>query len=167
VILVVVDDLAFVTTDAVIRPTTSTLDPLSPSLKRLEQVGGPTFWDQLTVQHELAVGSAVVTDAGGLAADLVIHAVICSANEPVTSGQVRQALISALQRAGDWQLRRIAVPPMGTGAGNLELDDAARIMVEVLGPGMATATFPQEVCIVVDSDDDKAVFDAYLRRLPQ
>ncbi len=109
----------------------------------------------------------MVTDAGGLAADLVIHAVICSTNEPVTSGQVRQALISALQRAGDWQLRRIAVPPMGTGAGNLELDDAARIMVEVLGPGMATATFPQEVCIVVDSDDDKAVFDAYLRRLPQ
>jgi hypothetical protein len=68
VIRVVVDDLAFVTADAVIRPTTATLEPLSPSLRRLEQVGGQPFWDQLSVQQELAVGSAVVTGGGDLAA---------------------------------------------------------------------------------------------------
>lgn len=166
-IRVVVDDLAFVEADAVVRPTTATLDPLSPSLKRLEQVGGPAFLSQLVVQDELAVGSAVVTGAGELCADFVVHAVISSAVEPVTPGHVRQALISALQRAGDWQLQRLAVPPIGTGAGNLDLEDAARIMVDVLGQAMATAEFPQEVCIVVDREEDRAVFEAYLKRLPQ
>jgi O-acetyl-ADP-ribose deacetylase (regulator of RNase III) len=167
VIRVVVDDLAFVEADAVVRPTTATLDPLSPSLKRLEQVGGPAFLSQLVVQDELAVGSAVVTGAGELCSDFVVHAVISSAVEPVTPGHVRQALISALQRAGDWQLQRLAVPPIGTGAGNLDLEDAARIMVDVLGQAMATAEFPQEVCIVVDREEDRAVFEAYLKRLPQ
>ncbi|UCG87340.1 MAG: macro domain-containing protein [Gemmatimonadota bacterium] len=166
-IRVVVDDLAFVKADAVVRPATATLDPLSPSLRRLEQVGGPAFLDQLLVQDELAVGSAVVTGAGDLAADFVVHAVISSVAEPVTPARVRQALVSVLQRAGDWQLQRIAVPPIGTGAGNLDLDDAARIMVEVLGQAMATGSFPQEVYIVVDREEDRAVFDAYLKRLPQ
>ena len=166
-IRVVVDDLAFVEADAVVRPTTATLDPLSPSLRRLEQVGGPAFLSQLVVQDELAVGSAVVTGAGELRADFVVHAVISSAAEPVTPGHVRQALISALQRAGDWQLQRLAVPPIGTGAGNLDLEDAARIMVDVLSQAMATAEFPQEVCIVVDREEERALFEAYLKRLPQ
>jgi O-acetyl-ADP-ribose deacetylase (regulator of RNase III) len=167
VIRVVVDDLAFVEADAVIRPTTAALDPLSSSLRRLEQVGGPTFWDQLSMQQELAVGSAVVTGAGDLAADFVIHAVISSASDPVTAGCVRHALISVLQRAEDWQLRRLAIPPMGTGAGNLELEESARVMVEILAKSMVTTAYPEEVYIVVESEDDRGIFEAYLRRLPQ
>jgi len=133
----------------------------------LEQVGGPTFWDQLVVQQELAVGSAVVTSAGDLAADFVIHAVISNVQDPVTAGCVRQALISVLQRADDWQLRRLAIPPMGTGAGNLELEDSAQVMVETLGSAMATAVYPEEVNIVVEGEAERGVFEAYLRRLPQ
>jgi O-acetyl-ADP-ribose deacetylase (regulator of RNase III) len=167
VIHVVVDDLAFVNADAVIRPTTASLEPLSPSLRRLEQVGGPSFWNQLSVHDDLAVGSAVVTGAGDLAADLVIHAVICSTEEPVSQRHVRGALISALQRAEDWQIRRLAVPPMGTGAGNLELEDVAPLTVDVLGKAMATAKYPEQVSIVVDTEQDMAVFEAYLGRLPQ
>lgn len=166
-IRIVVDDIAFVQADAVVRPTTTTLDPLSPSLRRLEQVGGKAFLDQLVLHGELAVGSAVVTSAGDLAADFVVHAVITSAAEPVTPGRVRQALISALQRAGDWQLERIAVPPIGTGAGNLELEDAARIMIDIIGQAMATAPFPQEVSIVVDREEDRAIFEGFLKRMPQ
>jgi O-acetyl-ADP-ribose deacetylase (regulator of RNase III) len=167
VIRVVVDDLAFVEADAVIRPTTAALDPLTPSLRRLEQVGGPDFWNQLTVQQELAVGSAVVTGAGDLAADFVVHAVITSARNPVTSGAVRHALISVMQRAEDWQLRKLAVPPMGVGPGNLEMEECAQVMVETLGQAMATEGYPEEVDVVVDCDEDRLIFESYLRRLPQ
>ncbi len=166
-IRVVVDDIAFVPADAVIRPTTTTLEPTSASLRRLEQVGGPAFWKQLSLQSELAVGSAVVTAAGDLSADFVVHAVISSADLPVTIQQVRQAMISALQRVGDWQLARVAIPPVGTGAGNLQLEDAAQVMVEVISESMTAATCPREVLIVVDSEEDRAVFDLHLKRLPQ
>jgi O-acetyl-ADP-ribose deacetylase (regulator of RNase III) len=107
-----------------------------------------------------------VTAAGDLSADFVVHAVISSADLPVTIQQVKQALTSALQRAGDWQLTRVAVPPVGTGAGNLEMEDAAQAMVEVISKAMTATTCPREVLIVVDSEEDRAVFDLYLKRLP-
>jgi O-acetyl-ADP-ribose deacetylase (regulator of RNase III) len=167
VIRAVVDDIAFVPTDAVLRPTTSALEPTVSSLKNLDVVAGASFREQISVHTELAVGSAVVTDAGELAADMVIHAVVRSVDEPVTEDRVRQALISALQRAGDWEIARIAMPPIGTGAGNLPIEDVARVMTQVLTQAMATATYPREVCIVVDSEEDKALFDAFLKRIPQ
>jgi O-acetyl-ADP-ribose deacetylase (regulator of RNase III) len=167
VIRVVVDDLAFVSADAVIRPTTANLEPLTPSLRRLEQVGGPSFWNQLAVQEDLAVGSAVVTGAGDLAADLVIHAVICSTDEPVSHQHVRGALISALQRAEDWQIRSLAVPPIGIGAGNLELEDVAQLTVDILGKAMETAKYPEQINIVVENEQDLAIFETYLKRLPR
>lgn len=166
-IRVVVDDLAFVSADAVIRPTTANLEPLTPSLRRLEQVGGPSFCNQLAIQEGLPVGSAVVTGGGDLAADLVIHAVICSTEEPVSPQHVRGALMSALQRAKDWQIRRLAVPPIGTGAGNLELEDVAQLTADILGTAMATADYPEEINIVVENEQDLAIFEAYLRRLPK
>lgn len=164
---VVVDDIAFVSTDAVLRPTTAAMEPTASSLRHLEAVAGDAFRDQIATQTELAVGSAVVTDAGNLAADMVIHAVIRSTKEPVTEGRIRQALISALQRAGDWEIARIAIPPIGTGAGNLTVEESAPIMVDVLSKALATAIYPREVCIVVDSQEDKILFDTLLRKIPQ
>ena len=104
-----------------------------------------------------------MTDAGEIAADMVIHAVVSSVDEPVTEDRVRQALNSALQRAGDWQIARIATPPIGTGAGNRLIEDAARIMIDVLNQAMPTSAYPREVWIVVESEEDKALFDLYLR----
>lgn len=163
----VVDDLAFVPADAVIRPTTTTMDPLCKALKHLEKLGGTTFRKQISSGAELAVGSAVVTDAGDVESAMVIHAVVRSVTVPVTEQSVRLALISALQRAGDWQLARLVTPPLGTGAGNLSIDDSAHIMVEVLAQAMATAAYPSEVCIVLENEEDRAVFDNYLKRIPQ
>ena len=63
-IRVVVDDLAFLASDAIVRPATTRLDPTTPAVRRLEQVGGPEFTGHLRIQKELAVGAAVVTAAG-------------------------------------------------------------------------------------------------------
>lgn len=165
-ITVAVDDVAFVAADAVVRPATTTLDPTTPALRRLEQVGGPRFLEQLRLTKELAVGAAVVTGGGDLPVELVIHAIIRSTTEPVSAAGVALALRSALQRAMDWQLARVALPPLGTGAGNLSLEDAADVMVQVLAEA-DSAPYPQDVLIVVETEAEKQVFDACLRRLPQ
>ena len=162
---VVVDDLAFVEADAVVRPTTTALEPLTATLKRLEQIGGSTFCNQLKVHEELEIGAAVVTSAGELAADFVVHAVIMSAVEPITVGGVRRALTSVIQRAADWQLGSIAVPPLGVGAGNLTLEDSAEVMIQTLRKGLVNASFPRHVSIVVDSEEARLIFDACLNRI--
>jgi O-acetyl-ADP-ribose deacetylase (regulator of RNase III) len=167
VIRVVVDDIAFVQADAVIRPATATLEPTSSALRHLEQVGGPSLQRQSQVQQALAVGAAVVTGGGELPTEFVIHAVVRSITEPVSSAGIRRALTSALQRAVDWHFARVTLPPLGTGAGNLSVEDAAQVMVEVLGRHLAAAPYPTDVTIVVETDEDKRVFDGWLRRLPQ
>lgn len=166
-IRVVVDDIAFVQADAVIRPATATLEPTSSALRHLEQVGGPSLQRQSQVQQALAVGAAVVTGGGELPTEFVIHAVVRSISEPVSTAGIRRALTSALQRAVDWHFARVTLPPLGTGAGNLSVEDAAQVMVEVLGRHLAAASYPMDVTIVVESEEDKRVFDGWLRRLPQ
>jgi O-acetyl-ADP-ribose deacetylase (regulator of RNase III) len=167
VIRVVVDDIAFVPADAVIRPATATLEPTSSALRHLEQVGGPSLQRQSQVQQSLAVGAAVVTGGGELPTEFVIHAVIRSVTEAISPAGIRRALISALQRAVDWHFARVTLPPLGTGAGNLSVEDAAQVMVEVLGRHLAAASYPSDVTIVVENEQDKQVFDGWLRRLPQ
>ncbi len=84
-------------------------------------------------------------------------------SEPVSRTGVRRALVSALQQAVAWQFRTVAVPLMGTGPGNLALEDAAEIMCDVLHSHLRDQAFPSEVKIVVGNDDDRTVFENLLR----
>jgi len=99
-----------------------------------------------------------------LPAEFVIHAVIRSETEPVTPGGVARAWQSALHQARAWEFARLTVPPIGTGAGNLTLEDSAAIMVSVLRMHLGTATFPSDVDFVVETQEDRDVFEAALRR---
>jgi O-acetyl-ADP-ribose deacetylase (regulator of RNase III) len=162
---VVVDDLAFLESDAIVRPATARLDPTTAALRRIEQMGGPAFRDRLVVQRDLPVGAAVVTGAGGdLPAEFVIHAIIQSDQEPVSHHGVARAWRSALERAQEWEFPRLSAPPLGIGAGNLTIEDAADIMVGGLTVHFAWAQFPTELSLVVETEEQRQVFEAALRR---
>lgn len=161
---VVVDDLASLAADAIVRPATARLEPTTPVVRRLDQMGGGPFTRQLSVQKDLAVGAAVVTGGGDLPAEFVIHAIIRSADEPVSREAVARAWLSALQRSREWGFTRLTVPPLGTGAGNLTPEDAAEIMVAVLTAHRERSDFPVEVCFVVETDTERDVFEGALRR---
>ena len=162
-IQVVVDDLAFVEADALVRPTTAMLEPIAPGLRKLERVGGPGFQRQIASTAPLAVGAAVVTGAGDLTAEFVIHAVISSDEEPVTRAGIRRTITSIVQRAMDWELSRIATPLLGIGPGHLSLEDAARTLVDAFASDTQHSTFPRELCIVVESDEEREIVDACIR----
>jgi O-acetyl-ADP-ribose deacetylase (regulator of RNase III) len=166
VIRVVVDDLGFLPSDAIVRPATAQLEPTTPALRRLEQLGGPEFQRQLQLQNELVVGAAVVTGAGGdLPAEFVIHAVIQSRDEPISRRGVARAWRSVLERAREWGFARLTVPPLGLGAGNLTLEEAAEILISVLQEQPAGVEIPADVAIVVETEDQRDVFEGVLRRM--
>ena len=164
-IRVVVDDLAFLETDAIVRPATARLDPTTPAVRRLEQAGGAEFLEHFRLQKDLSVGAAVVTGGGGdLPAEFVIHAVIQSDTQPVTRHTVARAWLSALERAREWEFARLTVPPLGTGAGNLTVEDAAAVMAGVLRSHIQSAPFPSDVSIVVETPAERDAFEAALKR---
>jgi len=165
VIRVVVDDLASFAADAIVRPATTRLDPTTAALRALESRGGAEFQNRIRLSRELAVGAAVVTAAGGeLPAEFVIHAVIRSDTEPITRGNVARAWLSALHQAQEWEFAHVSAPPLGTGAGNLTLEDAAEIMATVLHAHRGSASFPADVSFVVERAEDRQVFEATLQR---
>ncbi len=160
-----VDDLAFYEGEAIVRPVNADLGATTPLLRRLEVAAGDGLRDQLRMQDELAVGSAVVSGAGALAVELLVHAVVSSDDEPVTVHSVRRALTSALQRTVDWQITAVAIVPFGLGAGNLAIEDSAAVLAEVLAEHVGRgARFPETITVVAETDQEASVLTQSLRQ---
>ncbi|MGH7464845.1 MAG: macro domain-containing protein, partial [Longimicrobiales bacterium] len=91
-----------------------------------------------------------------------VHAIVRSMDEPVTGSGVRRALQNGLRRLAEWGIQRVAMAPLGTGAGNLDADEAASIMVAVLLEHVQEGGPPSEIVIYVDSEYEKDVFEEHL-----
>jgi O-acetyl-ADP-ribose deacetylase (regulator of RNase III) len=165
VIDVRVEDLAFYAGDAIIRPATSTLASTTPLLRRLELAGGRALLDQLVVSEPLAVGSAVVTSAGELQVGMLVHAIVSSPTERVSREGVRRAFRSALERVLSWQIADVAVPPLGLGAGNLDIDTSAQVMADELARHCASASFPRRVTLIAETADEAQALEGALSRV--
>jgi O-acetyl-ADP-ribose deacetylase (regulator of RNase III) len=163
VITVLVDDLAALRVDAVVRPAGESLEPAAAAATRLDQAAGNGFVDQRRVSSPLEAGAAVVTSGGNLVAPFVIHAVIRDSASPVARAKIRRALVSAWQQAGAWGLARIATPPVGVESGGLSLEDAVSLLLETF-PRNGAGEPPAELCIVVERQEEREAVEAILRR---
>jgi O-acetyl-ADP-ribose deacetylase len=163
VILVIVDDLATTTADAVLRPADESLGPLTPAMSRLDEHAGPRFAEQRRLTTPLKAGAAVVTGGGDLKAPYVLHVVIRDPDSVVGREVVRRALVSAWQRATDWDLSTIAAPLVGAGAGQLSVEEAATLLAETF-PAEQTGC-PAELHIVVEREADREQVEAIIRRI--
>lgn len=159
-----IDDLAYYSGEAIVRPVNADLGATTPLLRRLELAAGDSLQKQLRVNEPLPVGAAVVTGAGELSASLMVHAVIASRDEPVSRETVRRAMTSALQRIESWQIRSVGIAPFGLGAGNLDVDESADVMLRVLRTHLSHARFPEHVTIVAENDDEARAFSALIER---
>jgi O-acetyl-ADP-ribose deacetylase (regulator of RNase III) len=163
VIQVIVDDLALTQADAVVRPADESLGPVTPDSSRLDQQAGPRFADQRRLTSPLKAGAAVVTGSGDLTAPFVLHVVIQDRDSGVGRDVVRRALVSAWQRATDWELGTIAAPLVGAGIGQLSVEEAATLLAETFPPGPGGC--PSELHIVVGRDADRELVEAIVRRI--
>jgi O-acetyl-ADP-ribose deacetylase (regulator of RNase III) len=164
VIRVVVDDLAFLAVDAVLRPADEHLEPATPTAVRLDAQAGPRFLEQRRLQMPLEAGAAVVTAAGDLAAPFVLHLVVQSQVQTISRSVIRRALVSAWQQAEAWQLVRVAGPLVGAGPGGLPLEEAASLLAETWRAASETGTSARSLDIVVDQESERIVVEAVVRR---
>jgi O-acetyl-ADP-ribose deacetylase (regulator of RNase III) len=164
VIDVRVEDLAFWSGHAIIRPATATLGATTALLRRFELAGGTRLLEQLKVSEPLPVGAAIVTGAGDLAVELLVHAIVMSDTERVTRDGVRRAFRSALQRTREWQLADVAIPPLGLGAGNLEIEESAELMADELRNHRRTSEFPRHVTFVAETRDEASALEHFVTR---
>lgn len=152
-----VGELADADTVAVLRPVSTDFSPVTPAMRRLELEAGPAVATQCRQLGDLPLGSAAITGAGDLPAEFMVHVAICSPHDPVTETAVRQALLNGLRRLGDWGLDSVAMPPLGTGAGNLDPELAARLMVEVIRDEAGEAL--SRIVFVVENEYERDAFE--------
>jgi O-acetyl-ADP-ribose deacetylase (regulator of RNase III) len=165
VIRVIRGDLASTTAEAVLRPVSAEWTAVTPATRRLELAAGAEVERQCRTLGELPIGSAVITGAGSLSAQFMIHVVVRSYDEPVSAAGVRRGLDNGLRRVAEWGIERLATAPLGTGAGNLEPDDVASIMMPALVERVRGGGPPHDVEIYVDSEYEKEVFERHLALL--
>jgi len=163
-IRVVQSELADTPHAAVLRPVSSEWDPVTPATRRLELAAGPELIEVCRRMGELPLGSAVITHAGALShAEWMVHVIVRSTLEPVTTDTVRRGLQNGLRRIAQLGIESVAVAPLGTGAGNLDAEESAREMVPVLLEHLQEARYPEVVEIVVDSDYEQQAFERQLK----
>lgn len=150
---------------AVVRPIRSDLAPVSHASRDLALAAGEAIEERLSRLGSLPLGGAVITPAGALPADFLIHVVVMSEDEPQTSATVQKALKNGLRRAKDWALESLALPPLGIGVGLIEPEDAARVMVEILVDHLNEAEPPLDLTIVAASPYEAGLFQGLVQQL--
>jgi O-acetyl-ADP-ribose deacetylase len=161
---VVRGDLAGTAAQAILRPVAAEWTAVTGSLKRLEPLMGPAVEEQCRTMGELPPGTALVTGAGGLDAEFVIHVVIRSLHQQVTQVIVARGLEAALGRADEWGIESLALPPVGVGAGNLDAEESAAVIVPILVEWQRTDRHPRQISIVVETEYERDVFDRAVRQ---
>lgn len=154
-------ELADARVGAVLRPVTAEWTAVTPAMRRLEMAAGTGVEEHCRRMGELPVGSAVLTLAGDLPAEFMIHVIVRSVDEGVTVEGVRRGLQNGLRRLAEWKIESAAIAPLGTGAGNLEAEECARTMIPLLREYVA-ATPSARIEIVVDSDYELELFSRHL-----
>jgi len=114
----------------------------------IQQRGGIVIQKKLDEIGSCPTGEAVVTEAGILKADWIIHANGPKFREEDEEGKLRKTVQSALARAEEKGVKRLAFPPMGTGLYQVPLDLCTRVMVETISEHLANGSTLDEVLIV-------------------
>jgi hypothetical protein len=161
-IRIVRGELAETGLEAVLRPVSAEWTAVTPAMRRLEIAAGPELERQCRTLGELPVGSAVITGAGALRAQFMIHVIVRSMDEPVSIAGVRRGFETGLRRVSEWGIQRLALAPLGTGAGNLDADDVAALMVPALFALFHAGSPLREADLHVDSDYEQDVFERHV-----
>ena len=160
---VVVGELTEAESEALLRPVSHDWAPVTAAMRRLEAAAGDALLERCRRLGELPVGSATITPGGDLAADFLVHVVVRSYDEAVSAPGVAKALLNGLRRLDEWSLRTVAMPLLGTGAGNLDAEEAADAMVPVLLEHLAGRSGIERVTVVAESEYEREAFERRLR----
>jgi O-acetyl-ADP-ribose deacetylase (regulator of RNase III) len=140
-------DICELEVDAIVNPANPSLWMSTGVGQALKAAAGDEVEFAAVRQVPVSVGDAVVTDAGRLAARLLIHAVSLDRARRTNAVAIESAVRSAFARAREYHVTTLAMPALGTGVGGFPLDAAAAIMVATVraelrrSPSIQSVTF--------------------------
>lgn len=132
-ITIIQGDITTVEVDAIVNAANSYGYMGGGVAGAIKKVGGEEIETEAVSKAPIPIGSAVITTGGRLKCRYVIHAP--TMEQPaslIDVGNVIEATKAALECADENNLKKIAIPGMGTGVGGVPRDKAAVAMINVI-----------------------------------
>jgi O-acetyl-ADP-ribose deacetylase (regulator of RNase III) len=124
-------DLTVLFVDAIINPASPDGAMAAGVAGAIKKAGGDEIEKEALSKAPIEHGSAVVTGAGSLPNLHVIHATTAGGADGESSAElVKGAVLASLGAAEELGAASIAIPGMGTGAGNVSPQESAAAIVE-------------------------------------
>lgn len=115
----------------------------------IRKKGGTKIEEEAVRQAPIPIGKAIITTAGKLDVDFVIHAP--TMKEPIEQSsidKVKSATYAAFQCAEEHGVKRIVFPGMGTGYGKLSKEIAAKTMISTIKQFIDQRTSLKEIILM-------------------
>jgi O-acetyl-ADP-ribose deacetylase len=122
-------DIASLDVDAIANAANDRLWMGAGVAGAIKRAGGEEIEREAVALGPIAVGDAVATSAGRLAARHVVHGAVMGQDLSTNADLVARTTRRVLEVADELGARSVALPAFGTGVGGFPLDECARLMV--------------------------------------
>ena len=128
----------------------------------IKRNGGQQIEDEAVRLGPVQVGQAVVTSAGNLKADFVIHGAVMGQDLSTDKTKIRKTTRNSLMRATELGIESVAFPAFGTGVGGFSLGECADVMLSETIDYLKVNGAPPRVEFVLFG---KEAYDAFADKL--
>jgi O-acetyl-ADP-ribose deacetylase len=157
-------DITELEVDALVNAANEDLQLGSGVAGAIRDKGGPAIQEECNRIGHSPVGTAVMTGAGNLKAQQVIHAVGPRMGEGDEDRKLASATRAGLALADRHGLKSIALPAISTGNFGFPMDKAARIMLTEIHRYLQGGTKLEKVVVCLYDDEAFQTFRRELRR---
>ncbi len=128
-----VGDITKLEVDAIVIPANSEGEMGGGVAAAIRKSGGKKIEKEAMDLAPIPLGNAVVTSAGKLKCEYVIHAPTTMVPVQRTSAEkIFRAVAAALQVSTELSIKKLAIPGMGTGTGRVPIADATKAIADAI-----------------------------------
>ena len=127
--------------------------------------GGLSIQKELAAIGSLELTKAVVTKAGKLKAEYIVHANGPKFQEEDLENKFRATIKNTLLAAEEKGIKQLAFPPMGTGFYLIPLNTSANLMIEVFKEYFAQDSKFEEILIVIMDNREWKPFEEAMSKI--
>lgn len=127
--------------------------------------GGPSIQEELNELGPLRTTEAVISKAGELKAEYIIHAVGPRFREEDMDGKLKMTMMNTLHMADSKGIKRIAFPAMGAGFFGVPLESCAEIMINSINEFLSGDSNIEEIVICALDSREFVPFETKLLSL--
>jgi len=131
----------------------------------IRNLGGPSIQEECNEIGSIEVGEAVITGAGNLKANYVIHAVGPVYGEGDENRKLADAILNSLKIARKKKLKSIAFPAISTGIFHFPIKRCSEIMIKVAKDFLEGNEYPKEIILCLYGERAYSIFRSTFEKM--